>query len=245
VHSLRLSSIAFRRWTLLVAVLLAASASAGVESASAAWTTMARWEMNEPSGATVMQDSSDRNRDGTIGSDVQTGVFEDGETGYRWPAGNLDVQNDARLVKVDRRGFNPGEDAFSVTLRFKTGVAADQNIVQKGQAATAGGVWKIEMDSNGRVFCFFKGSAGRGAIGSTRGVSLADDEWHTVRCVRRSGSVTIIVDGGEPRKQVRTTGRIANDRPLTIGGKLQCNPANNVSCQYYVGLVDRAVVRRR
>jgi Laminin G domain len=230
---------------LLVGVLFTASASAGVESASAAWTTMARWEMDEGVNATSMDDSSAADRDGNIGSEVETGVVADGETGYRWPAGDLNVEDPQRLVRATSRAFNPRRDAFSVTVRFKTGVAADQNIIQKGQAPSGGGMWKIEMASSGRVVCLFRGSAGRGAIGSEQGVSLANDEWHTVRCIRRSRAVAIIVDGGEPRKQVRRTGRIANTWPLTIGGKSQCNPPNNVTCQYYVGMLDRAVVKRR
>jgi hypothetical protein len=209
---------------------------------------MAVWEMNEGPNASTMHDSSGRNRDGAIGSVVETGVQDGNKTGYRWPAGNLGERNDERLVTVDRRGFNPGRDAFSVTIRLKTDVAAQQNIIQKGQAPTPGGMWKIEMESSGRVFCLFKGSAGRAAIGSVQGVSLANDRWHTVRCIRRPGGVTIIVDDREPRRQANPTGRISNDQPVAIGGKTQCNPAhptNPVSCQYYVGLLDRAVVRRR
>jgi hypothetical protein len=73
---------------------------------------------------------------------------------------------------------------------------------------------------------------------------VSDDEWHTVRCVRRSKGVTVIVDGGQPRRQAGRTGKIANAFDLAIGGKLTCNPPN-VSCQYYVGQLDRVIVRRR
>jgi Concanavalin A-like lectin/glucanases superfamily len=180
-----------------------------------------------------------------IGGVVEPGIVVSGENrAYRWPAGDLNAKDPGRLVTATGRAFNPREDAFSVTIRLKTAVAADQNIIQKGQAPSPG-IWKIEMASSGRVFCFFKGEVGRAAIGSLEGVSLADDAWHTVRCIRRSAGVTIIVDGGSPRTQARATGRIANGWPLTIGGKSQCNPDNNVTCQYYVGDIDRVVVRRR
>jgi hypothetical protein len=241
---LRPSLKGFPRLACLAGVLLAASGFAGVGRAAAAWTTVAVWEMDEGPNATVMHDSSGANRDGQIGSVVETGVVDGARTVYEWPAGNLDVEDPQRLVTVTgNRAFNPRQDGFSVTVRFKTS-AVDQNIIQKGQARTAGGSWKVDM-TNGRVFCLFRGEAGQAAIGSTPGVSLADNNWHTVRCIRRSGAVTIIVDGGTPRKRVEPTGRIANDRQVTIGGKLQCNPANNVSCQYYVGRIDRAAVRRR
>jgi Laminin G domain len=228
---------------LLAAVLLVASASAGAESALGAWPKVAAWEMNEPPNATTMLDSSGAGRSGTIGSVVETGVpvIVGGENrAYRWLAGNLDQENPARLVGVNSSALNPRTDAFAVTIRLKTS-AVNQNIIQKGQASTTGGMWKIEM-LNGRVFCLFKGLAGRRAIGSSQTVS--DDVWHTVRCIRRARGVTIIVDGGTPRTEVGRTGRIANTWRLAIGGKSSCNPPQ-VQCQYYVGLLDRVIVRRR
>jgi hypothetical protein len=240
VRFLRASSFASRRWALLVAVLLAANASAGVESAFGAWTKVAAWQMNEGVNATVMHDSSGNGRTGTIGSTVETGVVVSGTNkAYQWPA-DVDVVDNNRLVKVNSRALNPRRDAFAVTIRLKTGVGENNNIIQKGQATTAGGMWKIDI-LNGRIFCTFKGAAGRAAIGSRETVS--DDAWHTVQCVRRRTGVTITVDGGVPRKQAGRTGRIANDWPLAIGGKLVCN-AGTVQCHYYVGLLDRAIVRR-
>jgi Laminin G domain len=237
----------FRRWMLPTAVLLAASAFVGVDSAFGAWTKVAVWQMNEGPNQNVMHDSSGANRDGIIGTVVETDVADPelsgGNTAFRWPGGDLSVENPERLVTVDRSALNPRRDGFEVTIRLKTN-ATDHNIIQKGQATTEGGMWKIEMDG-GRAICSFKGSAGRAAVGSAQTMSLADDEWHRVRCVRRSNGVTIRVDDRVPRTQAGRTGRIANSLPLTIGGKWNCNPPNNVTCQYYVGLVDRVVVRRR
>jgi hypothetical protein len=225
-----------------MAVLLAASASAGVESAFGAWTTVAAWRMNEPAEPpeqTIMHDTSGHERWGLIGSAVETGVVVDGATGYRWPPENVGGVHRERLVTVNRRAFNPRRDAFAVIVRLFTG-AGDQNILQKGQAGTAGGMWKIDM-LNGHVICTFKGSAGRAAIRSRQ--TVWDHVWHSVRCERRSTGVTIIVDGGVPRTQAGRTGWIANTKPLSIGGKLRCDPPD-VQCDYYVGLLDRVVVRR-
>jgi hypothetical protein len=188
-----------------------------------------------------MHDSSGNGRWGLIGSAVQTGVVVDGATGYRWPPENVEGVHRERLVTVNRRAFNPGRDAFAVIVRLMTDVEDNINIIQKGQASTAGGMWKIDM-LEGRVFCTFKGGAGRRAVGSWTKVS--NNAWHTVRCVRRPRSVTIIVDGGVPRTQAGRTGRIANTKPLSIGGKWDCN-ADTVQCHYYVGLLDSVVVRRR
>jgi hypothetical protein len=237
VHFFR-GSFARRRGYLLAAVLLTASLSAGVDSASAAATTVARWEMNEPPGSRTMRDSSGSNLSGTIGSAVRTGVVVSGATGYRWPAQNRTGYHPERLVTVQSSRLNPGTDAFAVTVRLYTG-AGDQNILQKGQSRTAGGMFKIDM-LKGQVICMFKGSAGRAAVRSSQ--TVWDQRWHTVRCIRRSTGVTIIVDG-QSRTTAGATGNIANSKPLSIGGKAVCN-GTTIQCDYYVGLLDRAVVER-
>jgi Laminin G domain len=232
--------LGFRRCLLLVTVLLATAASAGVESAYGAWTAVARWEMNEGADAPMMIDS-EGSRDGTIGDEVVTGVNEDGATGYRWPGPDPGVRDAERLVEVEG-GLNPGRRAYAVTVRFKT-TDNNFNIIQKGQAGTMGGMWKLEMEG-GRATCLFKGSAGRGAIGSAQSLTLTNGEWHTIRCERLRRSVRIIVDDHAPRSQARRTGRIANGFPVVIGGKSSCNPPET-SCEYYVGMLDRVVIRRK
>ena len=138
-----------------------------------------------------------------------------------------------------QRSLNPGTGAFAVTIRLRTG-AGDQNIIQKGQATTSGGMWKIDM-VKGHVKCTFKGSRGRVGVGSRKTVS--DSVWHTVRCVRRTTGVSIRVDGGTSRTTAGRTGRIANSSRLSIGGKASCDPPR-VQCDYYIGLLDRVVVQR-
>jgi hypothetical protein len=221
-------------------VLISVNAAVGVRPAFAAWTKIADWRMNESSRARTMHDSSQSNLSGTIGSAVRTGVVLSGETGYRWSRQNKAGYHPERLVTVGSSLLNPRRDAFAVTVRLYTG-AGDQNIIQKGQARTAGGMFKIDM-VRGHVICVFKGSAGRAAIRSRR--TVWDGAWHTVRCERRRRGVSIAVDGGVRRTQAGRTGRIANTWPLSIGGKWRCNPPN-VQCDYYVGHLDRAVVRRR
>jgi Laminin G domain len=225
------------RAALLAGALLIASAAAGVGSASAAWINVAVWNMNETAGATTMTDSSGKGRDGIIGDQVTTHVQDGGLTGYQFQDGPKDIE---RLVLVNRAALNPYKSPFSVFLRFKTNVT-DQNIIQKGQANTAGGSWKIEM-VDGHVVCTFRGAAGRGATSSRK--PLADNAWHTVRCIRRPTEVVIVVGTGIPRVDPGRTGNIENRAEVTIGGKKACT-APNVSCQYYTGLVDRVVVRRR
>jgi hypothetical protein len=225
-----------RRFVLIGAVVACAVTSAGRAFAA---TTIADWEMNEAAGATRMHDSGPNNLSGTIGSAVQTGVSAGGAKAYRWTSKNMAGTHPERLVKVSSSRLNPGRAAFVVKIRLRTG-ARDQNIVQKGQARTSGGMWKIDM-VEGHVKCTFKGSRGRVGVGSRKTVS--DSVWHTIRCVRRSTGVSIRVDGGTSRKTAGTTGRIANSSKLSIGGKASCDPPR-VECDYYIGLLDRVVVRR-
>jgi hypothetical protein len=229
-----------RRGCLLIAALLAASLTAAADPAFGATTTVADWEMNEAAGATVMRDSSGSNLSGNIGSAVETGVVKASAKGYRWSGRNKAGYHPERLVTVNSSLLNPGTADFAVTVRLFTG-AGDQNIIQKGQSRTAGGMWKIDM-LRGHVICTFKGSSGRVAIGSRQ--TVWDHVWHTVRCERHANSVSIIVDGGTPRTHSGATGNIANTKVLAIGGKAACDGGITVQCDYYVGLLDRAVVQR-
>jgi hypothetical protein len=194
--------------------------------------------MNEPPGSTAMLDSSGSNLSGTIGSAVQTGVVLSGATGYRWSGQNKAGYHPERLVTVQSSLLNPGTGPFAVTIRLNTG-AGDQNILQKGQSTTTGGMFKIDM-LKGYVYCTFKGSSGRAAVGSSQ--TVWDHVWHTIRCERQATGVTITVDGGTPRTVAHATGNISNNQPLAIGGKAVCD-GTTIQCDYYVGLLDRAVSR--
>ena len=143
----------------------------------------------------------------------------------------------SRLVQVpnDKR-LDPGNRDFVITLSVRT-TQKDGNIVQKGQATSAGGYFKVE--THGSTTCTFQGSAGRIAVGS--GKSLADGAWHTIRCERNGTSVSMIVDGKFTDIRSGATGTISNSLPLTIGGKRDCNQVK-VGCDYFTGDIDRVQI---
>jgi len=223
----------------LIAALLVCTGSFGVMPALGA--TIARWEMDEPAGATTMRDSSPAGLDGTIGSAVVTGVVTDGATGYQWPSGNRSGVHTERLVRVDSSRLNPGIANFTFIMRFKTSSFGDQNIVQKGQAKTSGGQWKIAI-KRGKIVCNFLGIVHRSAVWSNE--IIADNQWHTVRCDRRTTGVTITIDSNAPKTNHNWTGSISNTWAVSIGGKPKCDGGVTVGCDYYVGLVDRVVIER-
>jgi hypothetical protein len=231
------SVITVRRWCVAMAVGLVVMAWIG--AASAYGGVVAKWEMNEPPGSTTMLDSSGSGISGAIGSAVLTGVASLGETAYRWHWQNKDGLRPERLVTVENPLLNPGTDDYAVTLRIATG-SGDQNILQKGQTHTSGGMFKIDM-VEGYVICMYKGSLGRSSIKSSQ--QIWDNQWHTIRCERKPDRVVLTIDGGVPRVNKGATGNIANNWALSIGGKWRCDPPT-VQCDYYVGVMDRVVVER-
>lgn len=115
--------------------------------------------------------------------------------------------------------------------------ANGSNVFQKGQAGSPGGYVKLEVHHGG-VSCLFRGSAGSAAVGT--GV-LSDGAWHTVRCARTGGTVTMTADGRVTARRQHATGRIANAAPVSIGGKDSCDQ-RKVQCDYFPGEIDRVQV---
>jgi len=217
---------------------LASPANAAFEQAVGAW------QMNEPAGSRSLQDSSANQIDGVIGTDVLTGIaLSGGGTGYRFPfvRPNQPPANPQRLVQVphDNR-LNPGTGNFAVELRMRT-TNSFGNVIQKGQAGSPGGYWKFQQPS-GKISCLFRGSAGS-STASSGTVRVNDGAWHTVRCERTSSSVVMTVDGAVTGRNRNATGTIANTRPVTIAGKLNCDQVE-ITCDYFAGDIDYVRIER-
>jgi Laminin G domain len=194
--------------------------------------TVASWQMNEGAGAGVMVDSSGHGHNGSVGSRVITGYPAGGSRGYKFRPGAGPSR--AGLVTVaDSSALNPGTSAYAVTVRLRT-ASGSQNIIQKGQATTAGGYFKIDM-THGRIHCEFRDSSRRiRATGSSKAID--DGRLHTIRCARSSAGVSATVDGTTHVNR-GPTGSISNGYPVSIGGKLYCRAAG-VGCDRFVGVMD-------
>jgi hypothetical protein len=227
-----------RRRLLVVPVALAAVLALASSANAAINTPVAVWQMNEPAGSSIMQDTSGNDIDGVIGSDVQAGAaLSNGGTGYRFRfvKPNQPPANPNRLVQVahDNR-LNPGAGNFAVEFRMRT-TNSFGNVVQKGQAGAKGGYFKFQQP-NGKISCLFRGSAGS-STASSGTVRVNDGAWHTVRCERTSSSVVMLVDGVVTGRNRNATGTIANTRPITIAGKLNCDQVET-TCDYFAGELD-------
>lgn len=204
---------------------MAAPANAAVD------TPVAVWQMNETAGSQMVNSVAD-NLHGTIGNDV-------GKTGSGYNFTNVNPNqppaNPQRIVQVPHSNLlNPGTGDFAVEFRLRT-TRSFGNVVQKGQAGARGGYFKFQSPS-GKISCLFRGSAGT-STASSGSVRINDGQWHTVRCERTSASVVMTVDGAVTGRNRNPTGTIANTRPLTIAGKLNCDQVD-ITCDYFAGDID-------
>jgi concanavalin A-like lectin/glucanase superfamily protein len=212
----------------------AAEASAGVNPAAASVQLI--YNMNEPSGASVMQDSGPLRLNGHIGSEVMTGVSSGGAIGYQFPrlTPNVPPAHPQHLVTIpDNDAVDPGSGNYSVEIRYKT-TNGFGNLIQKGQSTTAGGQFKIQLPG-GKAQCYFKGPLGKDGVGYQ--VPLDDGQFHTLLCVKTASSVTLYVDGVKRATKTGPIGTMNNTFPVSIGGKPQCDQIK-VTCDYFGGIVD-------
>jgi hypothetical protein len=197
---------------------------------------LAYWAMDESPGARWMTDSSGNGLDGQIGREVGAGTTVNGSTGYRFDRLEPDTPppHPGHLVVVPNASdLNPGDRDFAVSLRLRT-TDYFGNIIQKGQATTDGGNFKLQIP-NGRVECSFRGD--RGVLKAVAPYSINDGAWHVITCVRVSTGVALAIDGRRVAGRQGWTGTIRNNWPVTIGGKLDCDQ-RTVGCDYFVGDLD-------
>jgi hypothetical protein len=226
----------------MMAAVPAAQAQSNRAAAALADPIVIQWDMNEPAGATVMQDSGALGINGTIGSEVETGYAFDGAIGYRFPrlVPNTPPTHPEHLVRVeDRPELDPGTSPYTIEIRYKT-TNPFGNIIQKGQSHTAGGQFKMQLPG-GRPQCYFKGSNGRVGVGYK--TPIDDGVWHVVRCVKDATAVSLYVDGVRVARHVGDPGNMDNTFPLTIGGKPACDQIK-VTCDYFGGVIDYVTITK-
>jgi hypothetical protein len=226
-------------WHRLGKSLAVAAVLALAFAASASAATLADWEMNEGSGATTMIDSSGH-VNGTIGSAVKTGANISGAIAYQWPftSPTNPPAKPERIVQANSNSLNPGSGTYTVSLRFLT-TQHFGNIVQKGQAGASGGYFKVE-NPNGRINCVFRGRNSSGTLVRKAVQSptvTSDGAWHVATCTRTSTGLTLTIDGNVVGTARGSTGSISNTRPITIGGKLNCDQVKT-TCDYFTGSLD-------
>jgi Concanavalin A-like lectin/glucanases superfamily len=199
--------------------------------ASAASTVVAQWNM-EGSGST-MSDSSGRGHTGTLHSVT---VRQPGTSGYGYGF----TKHPAYVSVPTSSDFRPGTSNYKVSMSVKTGVVpsssvGDYDLLRVGLGSTSGGSFKVEILSNGRAFCDFRGSSGEVSV--TGGPNVADNKWHRLSCTRSGSTVTLSVDGATYSRS-GSTGSISNSSTLYIGAK------DGGGADQYNGILDSVVITK-
>ena len=74
----------------------------------------------------------------------------------------------------------------------------------------------MEYQPSGQASCGFKGSSGYSEL--IAGPALNNGQWHTVRCVKTSSAIQLIVDG-QTFSQAADIGSISNTASVVIGAR--------------------------
>ena len=228
-----------RSWMwVAAAVLLVVAGGFRPAGADPGTGVFAAWEMDEDPGDPVLRDAGPNGLDGTIGSSVDTAL----PSAHSWDtvAPDSSPLDPGRLDLVPHDpALNPDAERFAVLVRLRT-TSPQANVVQKGQSATSGGFFKIDM-GDGRVACLFKGAQGTLHVRSAQRID--DGDWTDVHCERSAGSLSLRIDGVLVDRRDGSTGTVANTWPLSIAGKWSCDQGS-VGCDYFSGALDRVLVAR-
>ena len=163
--------------------------------------------MDETSGPTMVDSVDGAN---SRLRNVDIGVAAHYGRGYRF-------NGSSSVVTVPHtRAHNVSSPTFTVDASCALPrTIGDFDLVRKGLSGTDGGHWKMEIFSNGKGYCQFRESSGTVTVNA--GPRLDDNRWHRISCVKRTGSVTLVVDGRSYKRRKRT-GRSAT-ASLAIGAK--------------------------
>ena len=165
-----------------------------------------QWHMDETSG-TTMKDATGNHPGSLHTVDLaQVGVAS---TGYRFNGTTSFV----RIPNAPDLNAGPRDVHIAFSMNTTTVPAVpDYDLFRKGQAP--GQEYKVELQPDGSVTCYFKGDLGSTTATSSPG--LQDGQWHDIRCEKFSNSVVLTVDGTKYTKS-KAVGSIANDFDMIVG----------------------------
>jgi hypothetical protein len=137
--------------------------------------------------------------------------------------------------------LNPGTQNFSYgadVLLQPTETSADSNIMQKGIATGGGSQWKLRIEdtATGIPSCVVIGKGSTVIYKAIADVSVADNTWHNLRCVKTATALAIFIDSINHGQVNLPAGlAVANDSPMRIGGK---NVTQNNDNNQFFGALD-------
>lgn len=215
-HSSLPSRARATRATALAALAVVACAAVSAPNAADAVTPVAPaavipathdlWHMDEASG-TTMKDATG-NHPGSLHT-VELAQIGVASTGYRFNGTSSYV----RIPNTPDLNAGPRDVHIAFSMNTTTVPAVpDYDLFRKGEAPSQ--EYKVELQPNGSVTCYFKGDLGSTTATSAPG--LQDGKWHDIRCEKFSSSVVLTVDGTKYTKS-KAVGSISNDFDVIVG----------------------------
>jgi len=195
------------------------------------------WHLDERSGTTAV-DSGGKNN-GTI-KHVQLGRLPAfSGTAYAFNGVNSIVSVPASTTL----NYSPASAQFTLTVHVAftvvpSAAVGDYDLIRKGFSGTSGGYYKLEIfptsdRKQGRALCQLRGAKGTAKL--TGGPNLATGTMHTIQCVVKPTSVTLVVDGAAVLTKAVTIGAITNASRFTMGAK-------STGGDWFNGLLDEVSV---
>jgi hypothetical protein len=202
-------------------------AAVAVIAASACEPARPLYHLNEPAGATTVDDANDvvdgRAADVTFGQPGKAGTA----ARFNGTSSIIRIPNDPSM--------NPGSGDFSVTASVRFSALPGPStfdVIRKGVDGD-GGYWKVELfnqSGSARARCLWRDDAGH-QTSLVLGAHLQDNAWHTITCALGGEQTRMTVDGTTKTNTPAALGKISNSRGTTIGAK----PTGG---DWYNGLVD-------
>jgi hypothetical protein len=231
-----------RRATAAAAAMITATLTVGaIRPPGSGWVQVARWDMNERSGTTMI--------DSVAGRHGTTANVRTGQPGYSGLGYAFDGESSSASVpSVD--ALNPGSRDIRLTIYLKTvhkPDSVDWDLFRKGYAQRSPGRYKMEYQPTGQAGCDFADRAEvHGAGRVMGGPDLADGRWHQVSCTKTAASIELTVDARTVATKEVRLGTIANTDPVVLGAYR--GPAQGGSpphAGFFLGTLDGAVLEMR
>lgn len=175
--------------------------------------TVITWNMGETFGST-MHDTT-RTHNGVIDGGVVGGVAGHNGLAYAFTG-------DEGIITIPHASvLNAGSGAFSVSVYFKSstrpsGSVEDYDLVRKGLSTTSGGDWKMEVLSNGRAFCHFRGTRSVNVTGTS---NVVTGSWVRITCSKSTSGVRVKVNGTTQGSSSTNPGTVSNAAGMYVGAK--------------------------
>jgi hypothetical protein len=209
-------------------VAVAAAAALAVFAASACTPTRPLYHLDEPAGATTVDDAND-----VVNGRATNVTF--GQAGKTGTAARFN--GTSSIIRIpSNASMNPGSGDFAVTVSVRFSVlpgASTFDVVRKGIEGD-GGYWKVELynaSGSARARCVWHDNAGH-QTSLVQGSNLQNNAWHTITCALQGEQTRMTVDGNtKTNTPDAAIGTISNSRETTIGAK----PTGG---DWYNGLID-------